>query len=161
MNILFVCTGNTCRSPMAEGYFRSICEKAGLRDINVSSAGTMTVNGMSVSQYSVDVLRQCGIDISDSVSTLLTPTIVHQNDFIIVMTSGHQEQVLGMGPGSASKVRKLLDFSSDNDAETDVPDPVGGSFQVYCRCFQLMKKALDNLLLDLKTNHLPGDVTRS
>ena len=63
MHILFVCSGNTCRSPMAEAYFRHLAEKAKLRGVTVSSAGTFTSSGTGASQASIAVMKKYGIDI--------------------------------------------------------------------------------------------------
>ena len=78
MRILFVCTGNTCRSPMAEAYFKSLCEKSGRLDITVESAGTFGGDGEPASSQSVSVMKDHGIDLSAHKSSTLTKEKIDQ-----------------------------------------------------------------------------------
>ncbi|MBN1863549.1 MAG: hypothetical protein JW808_01475, partial [Victivallales bacterium] len=87
MHVLFVCSGNTCRSPMAEGYLRHLLEKGGRGDITVSSAGTSTADGMPPSRHSVEALKEHGIDISGHRSTGLTVELLKRSDMVVAMTT--------------------------------------------------------------------------
>ncbi len=146
MNIIFVCTGNTCRSPMAEGYFRDLCDKANI-EINISSAGIAAGNGMRTSQNSINALKKYDIDISELRSSPLTLDDLEKNDLIITMGNSHKAQIVYNVPESESKIHLLLEYMDcPND---DVADPFGGNQEIYNACFAEMKPALDNLLLDL------------
>ena len=143
MNVLFVCTGNTCRSPMAEGYFSELCRKANRSDIEVASAGTYAVDGVPPSQQSIAVLRDYGVDITHYTSSMLTREMLDNAALIIVMTASHKQLICEAVPEAADKIRLLLEFKEDNFS--DVNDPYGGSKSVYSYCFEEMKPALDNL----------------
>src|SRR6202044_1349980 len=88
-NILFVCTGNICRSPMAEGLFRHLV--ADRKDVRVASAGVHASPGQPPSTYSVEALAEIGIDISRQRSQSLTDDLVARADLIFAMTRGHLE----------------------------------------------------------------------
>src|SRR5205814_614060 len=100
-HVLFVCTGNICRSPMAEGIFRAAVK--GQRDIEVSSAGVAAMLGDPPSRHAVEVLRPWGIDIAGQRSRPLTDEIVREASHIFVMTRGHKEAIEMYFPEAASK----------------------------------------------------------
>lgn len=146
VQIIFVCTGNTCRSPMAEWYFRELCHRAG-KEIAVSSAGTMAGNGASPSVFSVEVLMKCeNINLSSHKSSALTHGAVDQADLVVTMGRSHKMQICSAWPEVEQKVLTLGAFKSDG---RDIADPFGGSYEIYEQCFKGMKEALDNLFLDI------------
>jgi protein-tyrosine-phosphatase len=146
-HILFVCTGNTCRSPMGEGYFRHLIKQSGRQDLTVSSAGTSASDGFPVSNGSLVTMRGYGIDISDLRSTTLTRELVEDADLIITMSRGHRLQIGRAMPYVLDKTHLLMEF--DGQPDLDVNDPVGGDYELYSNCFKGMKQALDNLFLDI------------
>ncbi len=92
--ILFVCTGNTCRSPMAEGILKHLLDKKGAGDnFVVSSAGLMTAEGLPPSEFAVEVLKERGIDISSHRSKQITQDMIKDNDLILGMTLDHKQQL--------------------------------------------------------------------
>lgn len=152
MNILFVCTGNTCRSPMAEGYFRHLCEQASLNDVTVGSAGTFAGDGMPPSSEAIDTLKRVGVDIAPLRSSELTVPLIRAADLIVAMTWSHKNQICLLEPDARDKTKLLLEFSDERNK--DVADPVGAPSEVYRQCFETMKTALDNLFLDLKSDNI-------
>jgi glycine hydroxymethyltransferase len=144
MNILFVCTGNTCRSPMAEGYFKHLCKLKSRNDISIQSAGINAVNGMPPSTDSVKIMSNFGIDIQSYSSQPLSNTLLNWADIIIVMSRTHKHAIpLLFSECNTSKIFLLNQF---NNVDDDIYDPYGGSIDIYHKCFQNMKKPLDNLL---------------
>ena len=128
--VLFVCTGNICRSPMAEGLFRN--SMRGRKDYRVLSAGVGAVNGQVPSRYSILALQELGIDISNQRSRMLTADLVREADYIFGMTRGHVEAISLMFPQAAEKTFLLREFDDTLDSfEKDIPDPIGGSYEVY------------------------------
>jgi protein-tyrosine phosphatase len=132
VNVLFVCTGNTCRSPMAERIFQKlIADKLGCgvadleaRNIHVQSAGTMAWTGSPASPEAVEVCRRRGIDLSGHASTALTADLIRPADYIFTMGRHHLEMVRSLVPTAASKAEPL-------DPDGDVADPMGGGQADY------------------------------
>jgi len=146
MRILFVCTGNTCRSPMAGAYFKSLCEKSARTDITVDTAGTFAGEGEPASTQSVSVMNDYGIDLSPHKSSRLTREKIDAADLIIAMTSSHRQHIGSMSPPALKKTRTLLEFIQNNG---NISDPFGGTEKIYSDCFSEMKEALDNLFLEI------------
>lgn len=141
--VLFICTGNVCRSPMAEGLFRHIAKGK----VEVTSAGVGAVYGQSPSTHAVTVMDELGIDIRDIRSKPLTQDLVKEADYIIVMTYGHLDTILMLHPEAADKVFLLREFEKGgNITDRDISDPIGQSKEVYKTCRDQIRKALEPLL---------------
>ncbi|MCH1625127.1 low molecular weight protein arginine phosphatase [Fredinandcohnia quinoae] len=139
--ILFVCTGNTCRSPMAEALLRF---RAG-NDLQVKSAGLFASDGHDVSTNTRLVLEENGIK-CDHKSSFLTDDKVEWATYIFAMTNSHKQEILFRFPKAASKVFTLKEFVAKNG---DVSDPYGGSLDIYRDTFDEMVPLIDSLLLKL------------
>lgn len=129
MRVLFICTGNTCRSPMAEHLLRQAARDRGWTDLQVESAGTAAVAGAMAAREAVSALGALGMDVSGHRARLLTPTVITAADVILTMKRDHKEHVLANFPQSAGKVFTLGEFVGENGLE--VPDPYGGSVEIY------------------------------
>lgn len=112
--ILFVCTGNTCRSPLAEGMFRQIAEREGL-DVTVASAGISAMNGMDISAHSKRILIEKGIEDEMSSSTL-TKDAVEAADLILTMTLDHKRHIIERFTQALDKVFTLKEYVEDDEA---------------------------------------------
>ena len=115
--ILLVCTGNTCRSPMAEALFRSMAQAENV-DVEVRSAGVYAVDGMPMSENAAQVLREKGVDPGSFRSSQLTGEMVQWADTILTMTSRHKRQLLEMHPEAAEKTFVLKEYAGI-DPETE------------------------------------------
>ena len=107
-NVIFVCTGNVCRSPMAEELFRSHLN--GHQDIKVGSAGIGAVEGQPASPFAVEVMKEKGLDISRLRSRPIQQEMVRHADCIFVMTYGHLDSLLLLYPSAAEKTFMLREF---------------------------------------------------
>ncbi len=143
--ILFICTGNICRSPMAEGLFRNAVRGRG--NYKVMSAGVGAVNGQPPSLHAVNALRDLGIDIAGQRSRMLTGQMVQEADYIFGMTRGHVDAVTLLYPQASEKCFLLREFDETLDFfEKDISDPIGGSFEVYVKCRDQIEQGIESML---------------
>jgi glycine hydroxymethyltransferase len=143
--ILFVCTGNVCRSPMAEGLFRHAMANRG--DYRVGSAGVGAIDGQPPSAYAQRALKELGIDISRQRSRMLTAELVNQADYIFGMTHSHVDSITLLYPQAAEKTFLLREFDDTLDAfEKDITDPIGGSYDVYVACRDQIEQGIASML---------------
>lgn len=146
--ILFVCSGNTCRSPLAEGIAKSIFPRNLEEDVEILSAGSSAIEGLPASPLAVQVAIEHGIDLSHHKSRLLSRSLVKQADLIVTMSEKHKQTVGILQPSALERTHLLTDFCEN--AHGDVPDPVGGDLQVYGRTFEIIEKCLDSMKNRLK-----------
>jgi protein-tyrosine-phosphatase len=144
--VLFVCTGNVCRSPMAEGLFRAMAKEAHLYNVEAASAGIGAANGQAPSDHSVEVMREEGIDISGQRSQMLTPELVEQASHIFGMTTSHQQAIQAFFPEIQEKVFVLRELIVDDAFDLEVPDPIGMGRDEYERTRNLIKEAMPSVL---------------
>src|SRR5580765_3723239 len=152
--VLFVCTGNVCRSPMAEGIFRRAVQGRG--DYRVFSAGLGAIEGQPPSTYGVQAVKELGIDISGQRSRMLTPELVQQADSIFGMTHSHIDTVMMLYPFAAEKTFLLREFDETLDQfEKDISDPIGGSYEIYLTCRDQIEQGIPSLLRFIEHGQAP------
>ncbi|AGB42347.1 protein-tyrosine-phosphatase [Halobacteroides halobius DSM 5150] len=110
--ILFVCTGNTCRSSMAEALCNNLLEKKGKNDYEVLSAGISARRGGTAARQAVEVLSQAGIDLTDHETTPVTKELVTKVDLILTMTRRHKLSLLDSYPQVKEKIYTLKEYAS-------------------------------------------------
>ncbi len=145
--VCFVCTGNTCRSPMAEYILKEMLKKRRpdiVERVEVVSCGTAGIKGAPASQGAQTVLSERGIDVTGHRSRGIDKYLVKSCDVILNMSKGHQGIVLELDPNSDTRTFLLGDFS-DNEFK-DVPDPLGGEIEDFRKAADLISKALDKFV---------------
>jgi len=133
--VMFVCTGNTCRSPMAEGALRKLLENRGINGIEVFSSGTGATPMFPATDYAIEACRVWDADISGHHSQPLLRELVEISDLILAMAPAHCHRVLSLDPTAGQKVFLLKNFPEPGCVGEGVDDPIGGSLDVYNRAF--------------------------
>ncbi len=142
LQVLFVCTGNTCRSPLAEAVARRLLLEAERSDVAVSSAGISTIEGGGASTGALEVAREHGLDLESFQSRRVTPEILERVDLVIVMEPAHRPAVLSIYPRADTKTHILGALAGAPPSEAAIPDPFGGSLDAYRRAFGKIEEYL-------------------
>jgi protein-tyrosine-phosphatase len=129
MKILFVCTGNTCRSPMAEAVARKMASERGLADVEVGSAGTSAWDGAPASDGALLVGMERALDLSGHRARQLTRELVAEQDLIFAMGPHHLERIEALG--GVGKAHLLTGYASRGSSERAISDPIGAELEVY------------------------------
>ena len=156
-SVLFVCTGNTCRSPMAEALAKQALaamkgvpveqlEAAGVR---VRSAGVMTGGASPATAQAVEAMQQIGVDLTQHTSSMLTEDLIQDADAIYTMTDSHRQAVLMHSPTAKDKTHRL-------DPAGDIIDPFGSPVQVYIQTAEMIRLALAQRLAERYGDKVKG-----
>jgi protein-tyrosine-phosphatase len=149
--ILFVCTGNTCRSPMAEAIARDRLRAMGWDHVEVTSAGTSSFGSSPASEGALSVAGKRGLDLSEHRSRPLTADLLHGVDLVLAMTPGHLMRVVELGGGGSAAL--LTSFAAGEDGEDEagaVPDPFGGPEDVYEETYRRLESLVERVLSRLE-----------
>lgn len=145
MTILFVCTGNTCRSPMAACMMKQLCQEAGLTDIRIISAGVDAWDGQPASQGARHAMESRGLSLADHRSQTVTQQLLNETDLVFCVSPRHGEALKHY----FAHVPETASFSPA------IADPFGGSDEVYRACAASMEAQLNVFVRQLKANQLP------
>ena len=135
MNILFVCTGNTCRSPMAAALFNKIATEQNL-DVRIESAGLFAMEGEGASAEAVIAMKKYDIDLLSHHAQVINSELLEKSDLILTMTAAHK---MVLAPSAPDKTYTLCEYA---ETEDDIDDPFGGDVEEYEECADEIYKAL-------------------
>jgi protein-tyrosine phosphatase len=155
VRVLFVCMGNICRSPMAEGVFRKLVEEAGCRGwFEIDSAGTRDYNvGQSPDARAISTVAQRGINIGGRRGRQVTARDIELFDVILAMDNENYADLLAIcPPGLEQKIRLLMDYAPQR-SEREVSDPYAGGDIGFDRVFDMLEEAASGLLRELRNQN--------
>ena len=154
VRVLFVCMGNICRSPLAQGVFEDVLRREGLEgEVSVDSAGTGAWHvGSPPDDRALSAASLRGVDISSQRARRIKPEDCQNFDYVLTMDEENYRAVAGLCRGSAV-VRPFLDFARDSP-ETAVPDPYYGGPDGFEHVLDLVEEASEGLLEDIRERHL-------
>jgi len=144
-NMLFVCTGNSCRSVMAGALLKKKLKERNRQDVEVSSAGIMMLNGLGATPETGELLKREGIDVSEHHSQAVTKELIGKSDLILVMEKAHEHKLLQLAPEAKNRVFLLKEFARIN-GELDIRDPIGKPIEFYAQIFAIIKEAIERVI---------------
>lgn len=139
--VLFVCTGNICRSPMAEGLLREILPNRLQAKVTVSSSGTHARDGQKAEPQAIIAAQEIGVDIRGHRARAAGPDIIEQSDLILVMEKLHAIAIKSMMPAKEGRVRLVGEYNPTGSV-LEIPDPYGGDMLQYRKSLTLIQECL-------------------
>ena len=151
MNILFVCSGNTCRSVMAEYYLKNEIKLNNIPDLFVESCGTLNINNSKASEEVREILKKDGINAEAHRTKGISKDLIEKMDLILTMTTLHREILISRFPECKDKIFVFKEFvNNGNNDYPDIIDPIGQDYETYMKMANEIKECCKKLILKLK-----------
>lgn len=148
-SVLFVCTGNSCRSIMAEGLLKKKLKELGKNGVDVQSAGIRALNALPPTSETVEVMEEDGINVSALRSKNLNDDMIKKADLILTMENIHKEEIVRRVPEAVYKTHLLKEFGKADVSEHwsgfDIPDPIGRPLKDYKHSVGMIKKEIERI----------------
>ncbi|HUV51149.1 MAG TPA: low molecular weight protein arginine phosphatase [Anaerolineae bacterium] len=144
-HILFVCTGNICRSPFAEGLLKKLAQKNGLDDIVADSAGLLALSGNSATSLAQKVAAEYDVDLSRHMAKSAKQDIINRSDLILAMENSHVKNLLYDFPEAEDKVFLIRRFACFGSKDRGIADPYGLNYDAYRFCFLDIQDSVSGL----------------
>lgn len=154
MKLLFVCTGNTCRSPLATAIARKLAAERGQRDVQIDSAGTSPWEGAPASDGALLVGLERQLDLSTHRARQLTREMVQGSDVILGMGPHHLERIEALGGGGKSFM--LTEYASHGASARTISDPIGAELEVYRATCEELEREIHRVFDRLAAEQTPG-----
>jgi protein-tyrosine phosphatase len=145
-NILFVCVGNICRSPFAQGLFTKLADQKGHEGVQADSAGLLALPGNSATFLAQKVAAEYGVDLTGHQAKLVSEKLVTGSDLVLVMENSHKDVLLTNFPMATDKVFLIRHFARFGSRKRGVADPYGLNYDAYRFCFLDIEDAVMGLL---------------
>lgn len=143
--VLFVCTGNSCRSVMAKALLEKIMKEKERDNVEVLSAGIMMLVGMGATEPTKEILKREGMDVSGHVSQRVTEDMLKRSDMILVMERLQEKRILAIAPQAKNRLFLLKEFAKISDNGFDIADPIGKPIEFYEKTFRIIKEAIERI----------------
>ena len=154
VNIIFVCTGNTCRSPFAQALFTKLVQQRGLNGLAADSAGLTALPGDTATFMAQQVAYEHGVDLAAHKAKPVSKELVSESDLILVMERSHEGAVIKNFPDSAGRIRLLRYYGRFGSTQRGIADPYGLQYESYRFCFLDIEDAVTGLVESLSTQRV-------
>lgn len=152
MKIMFICTGNICRSAMAHGLMEKKIKDNNIKNVEIYSAGIFAENGDNATYNAIEAAKEYGVDLRKHTATNIRKSKIEEMDLILCATMSHKYSILQMYPNLKDKTYTMKEYvnSDPNSKDTDIKDPWGYDIEIYRFCASEIDKCLDKLIEKIK-----------